>query len=748
MNTICSVVRVLAKAEMSVERLEKFCCSSVNSSTTVSVCRWGKAETSTAAASPGQHLYGHRLKWVNVLRWYVLRFKLVVILQVRPPFFTLAGANSQCKNLLPAKLPGHHLRPLAVHLTTRLQAFTQGKVGENAVEVVGVKWRRSAITIITATTKAQLVEGVGRADAEKADAEQSGGDGGRKALLRDCELQSTITIIIIINNTTTRKLFAAVHRGPVFRLNSARQQTALTHRNLGQKVWFCVGGGSGGGGKGGGHFAQTPSQRGLTLSQLITGGLRSIARITLQRPATVGTADGGGGGRGNNKTAEEHLHFADIGQHCRVQQLGEVGVPEDGFHRSQFQYFSYDLLAGFLVRMNLLDEHLGLVLWPAMLIMAFLHLHTFHLVLYVWIAQQKAEHKTLEKLISSQSRTRIFRTQLAISTQIYAHLHRRLVRSIITCNREYISPLLLLYLLTMSPLNVHSIAVIGLKKAVPFQVKALLVVNTSLQIVNALLAFWPLLRVVGPVNGTAHRYFYRVQPHLKENDLSRLKLKVMTYHDVLTCAGGEKRAVAFTVGPLGPLTPNAVVEFLLLWSALLLFAFELLLAESQCSLCLNNQLKAALRNLNLLSNIIISSSSPCAVQHLHLWPVFSVNTAHNVPTSTDDDVRRKAARFCGGGGGGSCSKGGGHLGQAPPQRRLKLPQLIGSVLFHILRIGQLAQRPATVGTADGGRGVEEEHHSLDGGQHCRVEELAKVEGVQVGGQRGQRGGALGVAAQH
>ncbi len=197
--------------------------------------------------------------------------------------------------------------------------------------------------------------------------------------------------------------------------------------------------------------------------------------------------------------------------------------------------------------------------WHCSKIFLFL-VHTFHLVLYVWIAQQKAEHKTLETLISSQSKTRIFRSQLAIFTQTYAHLHLRLVRSIITCNKEYISPLLLLYLLTMSPLNVHSIAVIGLKKAVPFQVKALLVVNTSLQIVNALLAFWPLLRVVGPVNGTAHRYFYRAQPHLKENDLSRLKLKVMTYHDVLTCAGGEKRAVAFTVGPLGPLTPNAVVE--------------------------------------------------------------------------------------------------------------------------------------------------------------------------------------------
>ncbi len=187
----------------------------------------------------------------------------------------------------------------------------------------------------------------------------------------------------------------------------------------------------------------------------------------------------------------------------------------------------------------------------------FLYLvHVFHVVLFVLVAQQRAMNARLKRRISLLTKTsKKSSSKLAALLNQYNSCHFHFIRSLLITNREYISTFLWLFFWTMFPLNTYSLATVTLR-SVPLSVKMLLLVNSSLQIGNATLAIFPMLKTVSPVN-SASRYFHWAQPHLNVSQIN-LKIKLLTYYDVLTI--GEK--IAYTVGVFGHVTPKALFEVL------------------------------------------------------------------------------------------------------------------------------------------------------------------------------------------
>ena len=198
--------------------------------------------------------------------------------------------------------------------------------------------------------------------------------------------------------------------------------------------------------------------------------------------------------------------------------------------------------------------------WHSTNIFLFL-VHVFNLVLFALIAQQRAINSKLKKRISLVTKTtkKLSSSKLAALLNQYNSCHFQFIRTLLITNREYISTFLWLFFWTMFPLNTYSLATVTLK-SVPLSVKMLLLVNSSLQIGNATLAIFPMLKAVSPIN-SASRYFHWAQPHLNVSQIN-LKVKLLTYYDVLTT--GEK--IAYTVGVFGHVTPKALFEVLVVQS--------------------------------------------------------------------------------------------------------------------------------------------------------------------------------------
>lgn len=162
----------------------------------------------------------------------------------------------------------------------------------------------------------------------------------------------------------------------------------------------------------------------------------------------------------------------------------------------------------------------------------------------------------------------------AFLSTAYLRRHRRLVDDLLTMNRQFISRLLFLGLLSLFGFTLYSFSLFTLrsrlKNSIHFLGSLLVLVIVFIGI-NPLIAATRLLHrpatellyrsgqalsEVGCCEGKAHIDKVENRRGNSSHSVLHLKLKLSTYYEVLT--SGEK--FAFNAGPLGKITPNALFQ--------------------------------------------------------------------------------------------------------------------------------------------------------------------------------------------
>ncbi|KAH9396471.1 hypothetical protein TYRP_019490 [Tyrophagus putrescentiae] len=209
------------------------------------------------------------------------------------------------------------------------------------------------------------------------------------------------------------------------------------------------------------------------------------------------------------------------------------------------------------------------LLWRHVKQALFYILH-LHLIIFVVVDQQKANNLRLKRRLqlmdfqrqnNIQNNVHQQRRQLTVALAYYLRFHFQLIRDILISDRQLVSFLLFLLLLSMFGLNVFAMVAlltVESEKSLPLFEKSFLFVVVALQFTLTGIGLKPMV--------DAHRTL-----HSPARLLFRA-LKLSTYYEILT--SGE--AFAFSVGPVGKITSNALLQFLFVYAAFLIFATNLL----------------------------------------------------------------------------------------------------------------------------------------------------------------------------
>ena len=162
--------------------------------------------------------------------------------------------------------------------------------------------------------------------------------------------------------------------------------------------------------------------------------------------------------------------------------------------------------------------------------------------------------QTVKALIAASFQSKVAQVQLAAYLPAYIRWQLRLIYLLLTTNREIISPILLLVMISMFGVNVYATTMLVLK-SLPFEQKMLLLVVCFLQTFFILLSMLQLIKATEALYSSC-RHLHRAQLVLLDKAHLSLKIKLFTLNEVLT-SGGK---FAFTVGPVGKITSNALFE--------------------------------------------------------------------------------------------------------------------------------------------------------------------------------------------
>ena len=155
----------------------------------------------------------------------------------------------------------------------------------------------------------------------------------------------------------------------------------------------------------------------------------------------------------------------------------------------------------------------------------------------------------------------------------YLSGHFRLITDCLVIDRELISRLFLLVFACMTGLNVYSITMVTLKRELNLLGRAIMVAAAVVQFAVILLALKPLLLAHRTVHDRPSKLLYSSILALSGGNGNsgssyltfssspyqlHLKLKLSTYCQLLT--NSETTKIAFSVGPVGKVTSNAVFQ--------------------------------------------------------------------------------------------------------------------------------------------------------------------------------------------
>ena len=216
------------------------------------------------------------------------------------------------------------------------------------------------------------------------------------------------------------------------------------------------------------------------------------------------------------------------------------------------------------------------LLWRHVKQALFYILH-LHLIIFVVVDQQKANNLRLKRRLqlmdfqrqnNIQNNVHQQRRQLTVALAYYLRFHFQLIRDILISDRQLVSFLLFLLLLSMFGLNVF--AMVGLlsvhEKSLPLFEKSFLFAVVVLQFTLTGIGLKPMVDAHRTLHSPA-RLLFRAVGCLGDGNLGKgkgnfahlylnLKLKLSTYYEILT--SGE--AFAFSVGPVGKVTSNALLQ--------------------------------------------------------------------------------------------------------------------------------------------------------------------------------------------
>ncbi|KAH9401373.1 hypothetical protein TYRP_016757 [Tyrophagus putrescentiae] len=163
-------------------------------------------------------------------------------------------------------------------------------------------------------------------------------------------------------------------------------------------------------------------------------------------------------------------------------------------------------------------------------------------------------NQSLQILLNAKSRkSSLSYIQLVIYLERYIAVNFQFISNILIINKEFVSFVLMIAIVTMLGLNVHSVAMMALRR-LPLMESLFLLIICVLQTFFSALAMQPMVEAVGAVH-SSKKYLYRAQPYLDGTSV-QMKLKLAIHYEVVN--GGEK--FTFTVGPLGKITTEAFFQ--------------------------------------------------------------------------------------------------------------------------------------------------------------------------------------------